>query len=120
MKKTLLFSLSLLFLLSVKPTLQVSAGRRLAVHIGQGGEVDNEEVNVSESGGDEVVWSSDGGEFTISFPTSPFAASSFHVPAGGSANSGALRPGAGYGHYQYFITDNTTGQSADPGVNIKP
>jgi len=89
-KKTILLSLSLLLLLVVKPTLQVSAGRGLPVHISQGGEVDNEVVNVSRSAADEVVWSSDGDEFTISFQTSPFAASTFHVPAGGSASSGAV------------------------------
>ena len=87
MKKAILLSLSLLLLLVLQPTLQVSAGGGLPVRIGQGGEVDNEVVNVSRSAGDEVVWSSDGDEFTISFQTSPFAASAFHVPAGGSASS---------------------------------
>jgi hypothetical protein len=40
-----------------------------------------------------VVWTSDGDEFTISFQTSPFAASTFHIPAGGSVSSGPVRAG---------------------------
>jgi hypothetical protein len=118
-KKIILCALSLLFLLVLVPNSQVHAGRALPVHIGQGGEVDNEVVNVSKSAGDEVVWSSDGDPFTISFPTSPFAASTFHVPAGGSASSGPVAAGAGVGHYQYFISDDNDGQGGDPGVNIK-
>ena len=81
--------------------------------------MDNEVVNVSKSAGDEVVWSSDGDSFTISFPASPFAASTFHVPAGGNASSGPVVAGAGIGHYQYFISDDNDGQGADPDVNIK-
>jgi hypothetical protein len=119
MKRAILLSLSLLLLLVLQPTLQVSAGRGLPVRIGQGGEVDNEVVNVSRSAGDEVVWSSDGDEFTVSFQTSPFAASAFHVPAGGSASSGPVRPGAALGHYQYFISDDSNGKGADPDVNVK-
>jgi hypothetical protein len=119
-KKTILLSLSLLFLLVLKPTLQVSAGHGLPVHICQGGEVDNEVVNVSKSAGDELVWSSDGDGFTISFQTSPFFASTFHVPAGGTASSGPVRPGAALGHYDYYITDDNDGSGGDPGIKIKP
>jgi hypothetical protein len=86
------------------------------VRVSQGGEVDNEAFNLSRSASDEVVWSSDGDEFTISFQASPFAASTFHVPAGGSVGSG---PGAALGRYQYFINDGSNGTSADPDVNIK-
>jgi hypothetical protein len=118
-KKTILLSLSLLLLLVLKPTLQVCAGRGLPVRISQGGEVDNEVVNVSRSTGDEVVWSSDGDEFSISFQTSPFATSTFHVPAGGSASSGPVRPAAALGRYQYYISDDSNGEGADPEVNIK-
>ena len=118
MKKTLLLSLSLLLLLVLKPTLQVSAGRGLPVH-SQGGEVDNEVVNVSRSAGDEVVWSSDGDGFTISFQATPFAASTFQVPAGGSASSGPVRPGAALGRYPYFISDDSDGKGADPDVDIR-
>jgi len=81
--------------------------------------VDNEVVNVSRSAADEVVWSSDGDEFTISFQTSPFAASTFHVPAGGSASSGAVKPGAALGRYPYFISDDSDGKGADPDVDIR-
>ena len=119
MKKTILFSFSLLLLLVLKPNSEVHAGRALPVHIGQGGEVDNEVVNVGKSIGDEVVWSSDGDEFTISFQTSPFAASTFHVPAGGSASSGPVRSGAGIGRYQYFVNDDSNGKGADPDVDVR-
>ena len=120
MKKLILCALSLLLLLALKPISQVFGGQALPVHIGQGGEVDNEVVNLSRSAGDEVLWSSDGDEFTISFQTSPFAAATFHVPAGGSASSGPVKPGAALGHYQYFISDNSDGKGADPGVDIRP
>lgn len=119
MKRAILLSLSLLLLLVLQPTLRVFAGRGLPVRIGQGGEVDNEMVNVSRSAADEIVWSSDGDEFTISFPTSPFARSEFHVPAGGSASSGPVRPGAALGRYPYFISDDNNGKGADPDVNVK-
>ncbi len=119
MKKTVLFSISLLLLLILNPNSAVDAGRALPVHIGQGGEVDNEVVNVSMSAGDEIVWSSDGDAFTISFQTSPFATSTFHVPAGGSASSGPVRPGAGIGHYPYFISDDNDGKGADPDVDVR-
>ena len=118
-KKTVLFSISLLLLLILNPNSAVHAGRALPVHIGQGGEVDNEVVNVSMSAGDEIVWSSDGDELTISFQTSPFAASTFHVPAGGSASSGAVKPGAALGRYPYFISDDSDGKGADPDVDIR-
>jgi hypothetical protein len=116
---TLLLVLSLLFL-ARGPVASVRAGHGLPVNISGGGAVDNEVVNVSKSAQDEIVWSSQGNEFTIAFPTSPFAASTFRVPAGGSASSGPVRRGAALGSYQYFITDNTDGKSADPGANIKP
>jgi hypothetical protein len=119
-KKIILFSLTLLVLLVLKPTLQVSAGRALPVHISQGGEVDYEVANLSRSANDEVVWYSDGDDFTVSFQTSPFAASTFHVPARGSVSTGPVRPGAALGHYQYFVTDNTDGKSADPDLDVKP
>jgi hypothetical protein len=118
-KRTILLSLSLLFLLVLKPTLQVSAGRGLPVQICQGGEVDNEVVNVSKSAGDELVWFSDGDGFTITFQTSPFSASTFHVPAGGTASSGPVRPGAALGHYAYYIADDSDGTGGDPDVNVK-
>ena len=119
MKKIIVCALSLLFLLVVRPNSQVHAGRALPVHVGQDGEVDNEVVNVGKSAGDEVLWSTDGDSFTISFPASPFAASTFHVPAGGNASSGPVVAGAGIGHYQYFISDDNDGQGADPDVNMK-
>jgi hypothetical protein len=118
-KRKIVFSLSLLLLLVLKPNSDVHAGRALPVHIGPGGDVDNEVVNVSRSASDEVVWSSDGDDFTITFPTSPFAASTFHVSGGGSTSSGPVRPGAALGRYQYFINDDTLGQGADPDVDVR-
>jgi hypothetical protein len=82
--------------------------------------VDNEVVNVSKSAQDEIVWHSEGNAFTVSFQTSPFAASTFRVPEGGSVSSGAARANAALGQYQYYIVDERTGQSADPGVDVKP
>ena len=119
MKTTILFSLCLILLLVLKPNVDVHAGQALPVHISPGGDVDNEVVNVSRSAGDEVVWSSGGDDFTVSFTTSPFAASTFHVPAGGSISSGPVRAGAGVGRYHYFINDNTLGQSGDPDVDVR-
>ena len=112
MKKTIFFSLSLVLFLVFSPNAEMYAGRALPVHISQGGEVDNEVVNVSRSASDEVVWSSDGDGFTITFQASPFAASTFHVPAGGTASSGPVRSGAALGHYQYFISDDNDGGGA--------
>lgn len=120
MKKTVLLSLALVLLLTLNPTSRVVAGQGLPVHLRRGGEVDNEVVNVRKSAGDEVVWVSDGDEFTISFPVNPFAASSFHVPAGGSASSGPVGSDASPDHYRYFITDKTDGRSADPSLIVKP
>ena len=119
MKKAILFSLLLLLLLVLRPTSQVHAGRTLPVCVSQGGEVDNEAVNVSRSASDEVVWTSHGDEFTISFQTSPFAASTFHIPAGGGVSSGPVRAGAAPGRYQYFINDDSSGVGGDPDVNVK-
>ena len=73
--------------------------------------------NVQKSAGDVEVWFSDGDAFTIHFPVSPFGASSFQVRAG---SPGPVRPDVSPDQYYHFITDNTTGQSADPDVNVKP
>ena len=63
MKKTILFSLSLLLLLVWKPNSPGVCRAVAPVHVGQGCEVDNEVVNIGKSAGDEVVWSSDGDAF---------------------------------------------------------
>jgi len=86
MKKTILFALSLLLVLAWRPTANVSAAQALPVHIHQGGDVDNEVVNVSKSAGDELVWYSEDDPLTITFQTSPLANSTLHVPAGGSVS----------------------------------
>jgi hypothetical protein len=81
--------------------------------------VDNEVVSVSKSAADEVVWSSDGDAFTITFQTSPFAASTFHVPAGGSTRSGPVRVGAEIGRYPYLIGDDNEGKGVDPDLDVR-
>lgn len=92
---------------------------QLPVHIRPGGDVDNELVNVRKSAKDEVVWYSEGDEFEVHFPRTPFADDTFHVPAGGSKNSGLALTNAS-GRYEYFITSVAMAKSADPGVDIKP
>jgi hypothetical protein len=94
--------------------------KTLPVHIHRDGEVDNELVNVRKSENEEVVWYSDGDEFAIHFPVSPFAEQTFRVPAEGSTSSGPVRPDAPIDYYQYFITNVALAKSADPGLNVKP
>ncbi len=118
MKNIVLLSLALLLIFLFNQNSPVFAGQALPVHIAPGGEVDNEVVNVSRSAGDEVVWSSAGDGFTITFQTSPFAASTFQVPAGGSISSGPVRPDTGLGRYHYFIKDDN-GQGGDPDVDVR-
>ena len=93
---------------------------QLPVHIHQDCGVDNEVVNIIKSAGDEVVWSSEGDEFIIEFPFTPFARNKFVVPARGSVNSGPVRSDAPITLYQYGITNVALAMSADPGLNIKP
>ena len=99
-------------------------GHELPVHIRKDGQVDNEIVNVwrSQHEKDEIVWISEGDEFSIEFPpnSSPFDAHHFDVPAGGAVHSGPARDDAASGSYQYFVTNVALAMSADPGVNIKP
>ncbi len=94
--------------------------KQLPVHIRQDGDVDNELVNVSRSAREEVIWVSDSDEFSVHFPTTPFDEDTFHVPAGGSANSGPVRLDAPIDQYQYFITNVALAKSADPSLNVKP
>jgi hypothetical protein len=94
--------------------------KQLPVHIRQDGEVDNELVNLRKSESEEVIWFSDSDEFSVHFPTSPFTDDTFHVPAGGSVNSGPVRVDAPIDQYQYFITNIALAKSADPGLNVKP
>ena len=95
-------------------------GAKLPVHIRPDGDVDNGVVNVRKSAKDEVVWYSEGDEFEVHFPTTPFVDDTFLVPAGGSRSSGPALPSASIGHYEYFITSVALAKSADPGVDIKP
>lgn len=92
---------------------------KLPVHIRQDGDVDYEVVNLRRSASDEIVWSSEGDEFSVHFPITPFDEHTFHVPAGGTKGSGPVRPDAAIAHYQYFVTDVALAKSADPGANVK-
>ena len=100
-------------------TQEINAAK-LPVHIRQDGDVDNEVVNVRKSAKDEVVWYSEGDEFKVYFPTTPFEDDTFQVPAGGSASSGPAIPNASTGRYEYFVTNVALAKSADPGIDIKP
>lgn len=93
---------------------------QLPIHIREDGEVDNEVVNIRKSLQEEVIWHSDGAEFSIHFPTTPFAYDTFHIPAGGSASSGPVRHDAAIDRYQYFITNVALAKSADPVLAVKP
>ena len=67
------------------------------VHAEDNGNVDNETVHVSKSAGHEVTWFSRT-KAIITFSSesgSPFAETTFHVPAGGSVSSGPAKPAAG-------------------------
>jgi hypothetical protein len=93
---------------------------QLPVHIHQDCDVDNEVVNVRKAAGDEIVWSSEGDEFIIEFPITPFARDKFVVPARGSVKSGPVRADAPITLYRYGITNVALAMSADPGLDVKP
>lgn len=92
---------------------------KLPVHIRKNAEVDNELVNLRKSMGEEMEWHSDGDEFTVEFPISPFQETAFVVPPGGSVGSGPIRPDAAITKYFYNVTNVALAMSADPGVDIK-
>ena len=92
---------------------------KLPVHIHKNAEVDNEVVNLRKSMGEELEWFSDGDEFVVEFPISPFEQTTFVVPAGESMGSGPIRPDAPITKYFYNVRNVALAMSADPGVNIK-
>jgi hypothetical protein len=104
---------------ATNPLGQKEGGVQLPVHIRRECDVDNEAVNVRQSLGDEIMWYSEGDEFTIQFPISPFDRDSFVVPAGGSKCSGPVRPDAPITIYRYNVTNVALAMSADPDVNVK-
>jgi len=93
---------------------------KLPVHIHQDCTVDNEVVNLRKSAGDEIVWYSEGDEFIVEFPITPFAQRKFVVPAGKSKGSGPIQPDAPITLYRYGISNVALAMSADPDLNIKP
>jgi hypothetical protein len=72
-----------------------------------------------KSKADEMVWTSDGGDFTIQFKgESPFGAMSF-ASKNGRAESGPIRPDADVGPYDYDVIGPSPVQAAaDPTVFI--
>lgn len=98
------------------------AAAPLPVNIRKNADVDNEIVNLRISEGEQLAWSADpqSGGFTIDFPITPFASKTFVVPAGQCVPSGPIKSDAPITLYFYKITNNTSGEANDPGVNIKP
>jgi hypothetical protein len=96
-----------------------AVAEKLPVRIREDGEVDNETVVLRRLVGDELVWKSLGGDFTITFARSPFQQATFHVPAGGKIGSGDLLPDA-HGPYNYEISGISLAKSADPTLIVKP
>lgn len=95
-------------------------GEILPVRIRENGDVDNETVNLRSDAGDEIVWKSLGGDFTIRFgKSSPFREDTFDVPAGGKKFSGPLRQDA-HGAFNYEISSISLAKSADPTLIVKP
>jgi hypothetical protein len=95
----------------------------LPVNIYHDGEVDNEYVNLSKSGGDVVIWQNPHHhDFTIQFKTSPFAsgATTFIVPARGAISSGPLSSNVQPGTVDYTIQSEAMAMASDPGIKIKP
>jgi len=74
---------------------------KLPVHIRKNSEVDNEIVNLRMCMGEEIEWFSDGDEFVVEFPLTPFEQKNFCRPPGGIGRLGA-NP-AGCRDYQVFL-----------------
>jgi hypothetical protein len=104
---------------ATNPLGQKAGGVQLPVHIRRECDVDNEIVNLRQTRGDEIVWYSEGDEFSIRFPITPFEDDTFIVPAGGSVCSGPAREKAPITIYSYNITNVAMAMSADPGVDVK-
>ena len=85
------------------------------------GHVDQTDVTVSKSVGEEVTWHSHENErATIKFNSdqgSPFQKSTFEVPAGGSVPSGSAKREAQSKHYKYTVV-GSNGEN-DPVVIIE-
>lgn len=90
------------------------------------GTVDTDPAQISKSNKDSVTWISDGtNPATILFPpdASPFADSTFHVPAGGSVSSGPATASAMVGGilgkgYKYTVRGKD--KENDPIIQIDP
>ncbi len=88
------------------------------VKVTDNGQVDQPEVHLSKSGGDQVEWSA-GKAAKIVFESaegSPFDETTFRVPAGGSVPSGPIREKADAKEYKYTVY-GATGKN-DPTVII--
>jgi hypothetical protein len=92
------------------------------VHIiSDGGQVDQNDVPISKSAGDEVSWFAYGGAGAIIefLPPdgSPFNDSKFYVPTAGSVTSGPAKANAVVNKYYKYTVTGRAGQN-DPGVII--
>lgn len=86
------------------------------------GEVDQPNIAISKSGGEHVTWfAHEEYSATVRFDAaegSPFSQSTFPIPAGGSVDSGPIRPEAEHKEYNYdVVSDNGVN---DPRVIIRP
>jgi hypothetical protein len=93
------------------------------VHIvSDDGQVDQNDITISKSRGDEVTWFANGAAgATIEFSSpdgSPFHDSTFRVPAAGSIASGPATPTAVVNKYYKYTVKGRAGQN-DPGVIIQ-
>ena len=92
------------------------------VHIlSDAGQVDQNDVTISKSAGDEVTWFAYGAAgATIEFSSpdgSPFNDSKFYVPTAGSVTSGPAKANAVVNKYYKYTVTGRAGQN-DPGVII--
>jgi|SRR6185437_15715363 len=94
---------------------------RKHVHvINERGHVDQDVVHISKDADEELVWTTDHNNVQVVFNSeegSPFQASVFHVPAGGSVSSGPALKGAGHKAYKYTVKGE--GGDNDPRVIIQ-
>lgn len=106
----------------MNPVVTEQALKTIPVHIiDDSGNVDQEHLHLSKSANEEVKWFAyDNQAATIVFSSAqgtPFQTYSFHVPAGGSVSSGAIKNSvAEGGHYKYSVAGSKG--ATDPEVII--
>jgi hypothetical protein len=106
----------------MNPVVTEQALKTIPVHITDDrGNVDQASVPISKSANEEIKWFAyDNQAATIVFSSAqgtPFQTYSFHVPAGGSVSSGAIKNSVPEGaHYKYTVAGSKGG--TDPEVII--